>query len=109
MTETQETQKDPNNISKTYSEVAQAWMDEKYPKDLCMDQNEGGSYVLEFAKHLDSMPNLMPHLELMVMRKAREIDREMMILLIAEIPAEKVKAIAMEVTERHKHTKTSIT
>lgn len=108
MTETEEIKTDPNNISKTYTEVAQAWMDEKYPKDLCMDQNEGGSYVLEFAKHLDSMPNLMPHMELMVMRKAREIDREMMVMFIAEIPAERVKEIAREVVERHKHTKTSI-
>ena len=93
---------DTNNISKTYSEVADEFLLERV--DILAQEP-----VRDFAKHLDSMPNLMPHLELMVMRKAREIDREMMLLLIAEIPAEKVKEIAREVTERHKHTKTSIT
>lgn len=108
MTETEEIQKDPNNISKTYSEVAVEWMDEKYPADKSFDQEEMKEYIMEFAKYLDSMPNLMPHLELMVMKKAREIDREMMVMMIAEIPAERVKEIAQEVVERHKHTKTSI-
>lgn len=108
MTDTEEIKTDPNNISKTYTEVAKEWL----KTEDHVDSPESGSdydLVISFAKHLDSMPNLMPHLELMVMRKAREIDREMMLLLIAEIPAERVKEIAREVTERHKHTKTSIT
>lgn len=109
MTETKNTNQDTGNISRTYTEVAKEFcISETHRDDIHFNQTDEDA-IMSFAKYLDSMPNLMPHLELMVMRKAREIDREMMLMLIAEIPAERVKEIAREVTERHKHTKTSIT
>ena len=95
----------PQPISKTYSDVAIEWMDEKYPADKSFDQEEMKEYIMQFAKYLDSMPTLMPHMELLVMRKSREIDREFMHLLIAEIDPIRVKELAQQINDRHVHTK----
>lgn len=61
--------------------------------------------VIRFAHHLDSFNTLTQHLEIMALYKAREIDREFMLLMIDEIGLPRAKELARQVQDGHKHTK----
>ena len=93
-----------NVISKTYTEMAQEFCDVR-KKEAENFTPESEKVILIFAKYLDSMPYLFPHMELLAMRKAREIDREVYFAMVDALGIEKSTEIAREIHKRHKHQK----
>ncbi len=89
-------------LSKTYREAAE---------DFIMNDAPAGEQVQEgifaFAKHLDSFSTLDDKLQMLAMHKAREIDREVLLSLAAEIPTGRVEEIVKEIYSKHKHTEKS--
>lgn len=96
-----------NVISKTYTEMAEEWCETRGKESLTEEFHEPFNtyWIIQFAKWLDSMPYLFPHMELMAMRKAREIDREVYLAMVDALGIEKSTEIAREIHRRHKHQK----
>jgi hypothetical protein len=91
-------------LSKTYSEMAVEWCAEQ-------DWRVGADETMykpidilsKFAKYLDSMPYLFPHLELLVIKQARKVDREFLTAMMDEIGIDKAKEIAKSLAKKHIH------
>ena len=96
-------------LSKTFKEVAEEWLEtSKVSPELMKDGDQKivvSEIVLSFAKHLDSFQTLDAKLELLAMRKSREIDGEVLLAFAKELPKEKVEEIIRGVYEKHRHTK----
>lgn len=88
----------------TGGKIVQGVHVERYGKQPLEIVREG---VIRFAHYLDGFNTLTQHLEIMALYKAREIDREFMLLMIDEIGLEKAKELARQVQNGHKHTKFS--
>ena len=94
-----------NVISKTYTEMAEEFIkDQTWRDDIHWSESDENG-LKAFAKWLDSMPYLFPHMELLAMRKAREIDREVYFAMVDALGIEKSTEIAREIHKRHKHQK----
>lgn len=96
------------SISKTYTEMAEEYIsnnnnNQATSKYIIKDDEHHA--IIDFAKFLDSMPYLFPHMELMAMKKAREIDREVYLAMVDALGIEKSTEIAREIHKRHKHRK----
>jgi hypothetical protein len=89
-------------ISKTYAEMATEWVAQEAEKFV--DDGRSVQAIDAFAKWLDSMPHLFPHLELLVMKQARKIDREFLEGMIEALGIERAKEIARKVNARHGRT-----
>lgn len=93
-------------ISQTYQAKANEWIKEKYqeipldPQDPDFDQEKRDA-VLEFAKYLDSFAVLDDKIQILAYQKSREIDREVMMALVEEIPKEKVEEIVRSIHNKH--------
>jgi len=88
------------NLSKTYVETAQDWLD-KNKSDF-----EGEPKILlDFAKYLDSFQVLDDKMQIIAMRKSREIDGEVLFGLANALGKEKTQEIIKKVYEKHRHTK----
>lgn len=75
---------------------------ENNPDFYTEDQKHG---MMSFAKYLDSFQTLGSQLEMLAMRAARKVDRELLEEFIKEIGMEKAKDIARRVNARHLHGK----
>ncbi len=92
-----------SNLSVTYKESA-----EKFLVELQEDGNaEAHEVFIEgvraFAKYLDGFTVLDDKLQILAYQKAREIDREVMLKLAAQLPKEVVENIVREVNSKHIH------
>lgn len=122
----------PNVLSRSYEEVALQFINDVANEEVALREHgvvtarglfkeishlfnkeaEGGPKMLEvvkegiirFAHSLDKFNTLSQQLELIALYKAREIDREFLLMLIEVVGIEKARELATTLTARHKHT-----
>lgn len=61
--------------------------------------------IIAFAIYLDRFSTIDDKLQMLAMTKAREIDREVLLALAAQLPGEKVRELIGGIYGKHKHTK----
>lgn len=95
-----------NVISKTYTEMAEEWCEIRGRESVTEENHEPFPpyWVIQFGKYLDTMPYLFPHLELLAMRKSREIDKEIFDALIEALGHDKAVEVIRPIHMRHKRT-----
>lgn len=87
----------------TYLSIAQLLIDEN-PKFYSKAERNG---VLSFAKYLDSGREVGPEFQMLAIKKAQQIDREVLLACAEAFGREKVAEIIRGVYAKHRHTKLS--
>lgn len=86
---------------RTFLSIARDLIDEN-PKYYSKPEQKG---LVSFAKFLDSGRELNGDLQMLALKKAREIDGEVLKECIEEFGREAMEVVVRRVYARHKHTK----
>lgn len=89
-------------LSKTYRETCEEFLAHLKETSEHPELIADPTFAFLFAEYLDSFPSLNPQLELMVMQKVIEVDREYTQALIDELGIPRATKVARAITARHK-------